>query len=148
MSGVQAWRLDPGETPKDLPIAVPRAHLVEVLDEVETWPVPMGPRWCREVLGWRGIFLPLASSTGNPAASARHRFVAILAVNPEADAPEQCFAGLRLSRPPALIEVNEGQDCDPPKDHRLPRLHLKACFRDGDEVVAVMDLAAMFGVRT
>ena len=110
MSGVQAWRLDPGDAPGDLPIAIPRTHLVEVLDEVRTWPVPMGPRWCRELLAWRGSFLPLASSTGDPLTGARHHFVAVLVVNPSAEAPEQCFAALRLSRPPVPIEVVEGRD--------------------------------------
>lgn len=147
MSRVPAWRLDPGDAPGDLPIAVPRSHLIEVLDEVQAWPVPMGPRWCREVLAWRGVFLPLASSTGDPVASARHNFVAVLVIDPEADAPAQCFAGLRLVRPPVPIEVDDGHDCDPPNGHRLPRQYLKACFRDGEEAVAVMDLSAMFGVR-
>lgn len=147
MSRVPAWRLDPGDAPGDLPIAVPRAHLVEVLDDVRTWRVPMGPRWCRELLAWRGVFLPLASSTGDPVASARHNFVAVLVVDPEAGAPEQCFAGLRLARPPVPIEVADGQDCDPPAEHRLPRQYLRACFRAGGDAVAVMDLGAMFGVR-
>lgn len=147
MSDVQAWRLDPGDTSKDLPIAVPRAHLVEILDDVRAWPVPMGPRWCRELLDWRGTYLPLASSAGDPIASARHRFVAVLVVNPDAREPEQCFAALRLSRPPVMIDVQDGRDCDPPPGHRLPSQYLRACFLDGNEAVAVIDMGAMFGAR-
>lgn len=138
MSQVRAWRLDPGP----FSIAIGHPDLVEVIAEPEVRPLPVGPKWCRELLAWRGLYLPLARLDGSNGAGLAVVIAARVADDGGAD-----YVAMRVNRPPEAITVAPGSDCDPPKDSHIPRKHLLACFKHDDEVIAVPDLAALFALE-
>ncbi len=136
MSEVQAWRLGVGQ----YSIAIGHSDLVEVLVEPETRPLPIGPQGCRELLVWRGLYLPLGRFEPGEEA----QLVVVIAARAGADGRAD-YVAIRVRKPPELITVTADSDCDPPQDSRFPRKHLLACFKHQDEAIAVPDLAALFG---
>ncbi|GAB4199356.1 MAG: hypothetical protein Tsb002_34900 [Wenzhouxiangellaceae bacterium] len=135
MEKVTAWLLDLGA----IRIAVAHHAVVEVLSEAQTWPLAVGPRWCRELLAWRGRFLPLARL----GQSLDHTLVIIIAVTVEqGQRPE--YVALRLNQVPESIEVMADADCELPAQYPLPADALLACFQHQNHLVTVPDLGLLF----
>ncbi|MCA1779725.1 MAG: hypothetical protein LC637_10160 [Xanthomonadaceae bacterium] len=146
MNPVHAWRLEPGQ----VSIAIARNDLVEVLHDVNAMGLPIGPRWCREILAWRGRLIPLASATGSGAGNGAENdlaYAAVIALQPDPERDETEYVAIRIRTPPLAIEVGAGQDREPPADPVFPREYLLACFEDGEDPVAVIDLARLFAVN-
>jgi len=137
MKSVQAWLLDLGP----FRIAVAYSDVVEVISEPTCWSLPIGPRWCRELMAWRGRYIPLARL----GVMADSPFAIVIAVAAGDDEDTE-FVSLRLLNPPRLIDVYEQDDCDPPMQLPLPSDHILACFNREDEVVVIPDLARLFKV--
>lgn len=137
MKKVQAWLLDLGP----YRIAVSYADVVEVVVEPESWLLPIGPRWCRELLSWRGQYISL----GRLGLTQEASYAVVIAAADNAG-QEVEYVALRLVKPPELIEVSEGDDCELPEHVPLLTERILACFKRGDEKVIVPDLAALFKV--
>lgn len=138
MSSVQAWLLNLGP----FRIALAYNEVLEVLVEPESWPLPIGPRWCREILAWRGRYVPLARL----GLSGDAGFAVVAAIS-HPDSPGAIeYVALRLKQPPQLITVNSDDDCELPVQVPLPVNHIMACFKHDEDVVVVPDLAALFKV--
>ncbi len=135
MNEVQAWRLRVGQ----YSIGIGHSDLVEVLVEPETRSLPIGPQGCRELLVWRGLYLPL----GRFEPGEKAKLVVVIAARAGADGRAD-YVGVRVRKPPDLITVTAGSDCEPPQDFRFPKKHLLACFKHQDEAIAVPDLSALF----
>jgi hypothetical protein len=138
VSTVQAWRLNVGR----YSIAIGHSDLVEVLVEAESRPLPIGPQGCRELLAWRGLYLPL----GRFEPGEQAKLVVVIAARVGEDGQID-YVAIRVRKPPELITVTAGSDCDPPQGSRFPGKHLLACFKHQDEVIAVPDVAALFGLQ-
>lgn len=138
MTSVQAWLLDLGP----YRIAVAYHDVVEVLMEPKAWPMPVGPRWCREILSWRGRYLPLARlGMLNDSGYA----VVVVGQQKPGQAPD--YVSLRLKQPPRMVVVTDADDCEPPDNVVFPHEHLLACFKFEDEAIAVPDIASLFSLK-
>lgn len=138
MKTAQAWLLDLGP----FRVAVAYHDVLEVVAEPVVWPLPIGPRWCREILTWRGRYLPLARL-----GSGESPFAVVLAVACPKHDDRLEYVAMRLKRTPQLIEVRESDDCDLPDQMMLPADHVLASFMYDNEVVLVPDFAALFKIK-
>jgi chemotaxis signal transduction protein len=132
----RAWLLDwPLQT-----LALAPCEVIELLDEPEVHPVPMGPAWCRALLYWRGRLLPLAQPAGIP--NAKLYVVVVAYERPDATLD---YVALALTSQPRQIQVHDGNDCEPPARCALAANALRACFNHENQVVVVPELSVMFG---
>lgn len=138
MKQVQAWLLDLGP----FRIAAAYQDVLEVVSDPVSWPLPIGPRWCREVLVWRGRYIPLARlGSGN-----YDSLAVVIAVDSPSHDEQVEYVALRLRKPPELIHVSEQDDCELPRQLALPANHVLACFKYADEAVLIPDFSALFKI--
>jgi chemotaxis signal transduction protein len=131
---VKAWKLDwPGA-----PLALAQCQVIEVVEEPETYTVPLGPQWCRGLLHWRGQLIPFAYG-GNPEV----RFVVVVAYQPAPKQPLQ-FAAFSVASMPQQFDVPADADCEPPSTEALRMDQLRACFEHEGKRWVVPDLEHMF----
>jgi chemotaxis signal transduction protein len=131
---IKAWKLDwPGA-----PLALAQCEVIEVVEEPETYEVPLGPEWCRGLLHWRGQLIPLAYG-----GSRETQFVVVVAYQPAPKEPLQ-FAAFAVASMPKQFDVPVDADCEPPSTCSLRFDQLRACLEHEGRPWLVPDLEQLF----
>lgn len=144
---VPAWLIDPG-TP--FALALGRHEIIEVIEEITPWALPVGPACCDRVIAWRDRLLPLAnlalldSDTRSDAHSSRAQAVIVVAYQRGPEEPVE-YGAIELRAMPTAIKVSDDEEAPLPRllSSRWRNLTI-ACFLHGPTAVLVPDLARLF----
>lgn len=118
MAEAGAWLLQFGAHDRT---AIGRRELLHLVDAVESFPVPLAPAHCREVLYWQDRPVPLmdlAVWLRADAGQDTRKYVGIVGYQlKRAGAPR--FGALWLAAAPVRVEVSDEQTCDCLKPARI-----------------------------
>jgi chemotaxis signal transduction protein len=123
-------------------------EMIGVIEDVVPIYVPRAPAHCRYLVSWQDQLLPsfdplewcgIALTQGKREIA---QFHAIVSFETE-DASGFAYGCIALQSFPAALDVDDGNACPLPSPRWRTIAH--ACFRDGDAIVPILDLAAMFG---
>jgi len=123
--------------------AVAFAHMEESLDAPALIHVPLAPPNCDALLEWNGDWIPLFDLgiwCGSQEQDVK-RFCVVVSYRQNCDTP-RCYGSLRSVTFPRIVEVDDSAAA--PLPDPLWNGFAKACFRDGDRVIPVLDLPALF----
>ena len=143
--GTSAWILQ--FSPNDR-AAVGQRELLHIVHAVPTFPVPLAPAHCREVIYWQDRPVPLMDISvwlgGGTGENAR-RYVGIVGYQlRRGEAPH--FGALWLAAPPVRATVADSQACALPETSAAwPELAV-SCFEDKAGPVPVLDLPRLFSL--
>ncbi|MDE2117166.1 MAG: chemotaxis protein CheW [Betaproteobacteria bacterium] len=123
--------------------AIAFAHMEEVLDAPALIHVPLAPSHCDTLVEWHGDWIPmfdLGIWCGSQEQNAK-RFCVVVSYRQNRDTP-RLYGSLRSVSFPRIVEIDDSAAAPLPD----PRWNgfARACFRDGDQVVPVPDLPALF----
>jgi chemotaxis signal transduction protein len=143
--GTSAWILQFG--PNDR-AAVGQRELLHIVHAVPTFPVPLTPAHCREVIYWQDRPVPLmdlsvwlGAGTGKNA----RQYVGIVGYQLRLGEPPH-FGALWLAAPPVRTTVADSQACVLPETSSAWSEIAISCFKDGAESVPVLDLPRLFSL--
>lgn len=123
--------------------AVAFAHMDEVLDAPVLIHVPLAPPHCDTLVEWHGDWMPLfdlAIWCGSQEQEAK-RFCVVVSYRQDSETP-RLYGSLRSVAFPRIVEVDDAAAA--PLPDPLWNGFASACFRDGDRVIPVLDLPALF----
>ncbi|MSQ20559.1 MAG: hypothetical protein EXR39_13615 [Betaproteobacteria bacterium] len=144
MAIAKALRLELSATQS---VAIALHEMIAVIEDVKLIHVPRAPAHCRFLVLWQEQLLPLFDPLEWCAATANARrgsaqFHAIVSYE-TAIADRFALGCIALHSFPAAIEVDDADACALPAPRWRSIAH--ACFLDGDVMIPILDLAAMFG---
>ena len=147
MEAVRAWLLKISSTDQ---LAIGEHELVEILAHPQTHHIPKTPAHCRQVIIWRGLFLPLlrpALLTGrNDDTGEQPVFTAVIAFQENPDTPLK-YGALTLAEVPVSIQVEPGPAIEPPALSNTIRNELPlSCFRYDGSAILVFDMKKLFNL--
>lgn len=129
-------------------VAIGLHEMIAVTEEVTPIHVPRAPSHCRSLVAWQTQLLPLFDPLewcGENDTNAKRdsaKFYAI--VSYETGSAEGFALGcIALRSFPAAVDVDDANACMLPSQRWQTIAH--ACFLDGDAMIPILDLAAMFG---
>jgi len=123
--------------------AVAFAQMEEVLDAPALIPVPLAPIHCNTLVEWHDDWIPLFDLgiwCGSQEQEVK-RFGVVVSYQQNRDT-SRCYGSLRSITFPRIVEVDDSSAA--PLPDPLWNGFAKACFRDGDRVIPVLDLPALF----
>ena len=127
-------------------VAVGEAEFLHLVSGGATYPVPLAPAHCREILQWGGEAIPvvdLGQWLGGDGSGAPGDYLGIVGYQRHTDAPFQLGA-LRMTRAPEKATVTDHQAHNSfPRDPLWKRIAL-CCYEDEQGAVPVLDLARVF----
>jgi len=138
---LRAWLL---EAASGGMVAIGEREMVHVLDDYRSWPVPLAPRGCDRLLLWQGRVLPvmnLAARLGREAGQGGAR-AGVVAWSGADGAI--AFGALVLHSLPIAEELGEPRAATIEDVPAQWRAYSHSAFFRQDEVVPVLDLAALF----
>jgi hypothetical protein len=143
-SGSNAWllALDPY-----LRAAVGERELIQLIETPTLLEVPLSPYYCRQVLVWNQILLPVMNLANGlrrqPAAPDQSRLAGIFGYQLMPGA-KPAYGALLLAGIPERIRVADDQACLLPKRPAGWRAVAIACFKHGGHPIPVLDLPHLF----
>ncbi|MFM9888144.1 MAG: chemotaxis protein CheW [Burkholderiales bacterium] len=147
MKEINAWCLDVGDARI---AAIGVGHLRHLVAKPELFEIPQTPAGCGRVFVWNDAIIPVwdvPRSLGVTREFTEANVLAVVAFQLQRDAPTQ-IAGIALTGPPVRINVVEPTSCALPDPARVWKRIASSCFRNGDQVLPVLDFAKMFGAAT
>jgi chemotaxis signal transduction protein len=140
MNKSRAIRLDAGG---GTAAAIGLHEVIEVVTEGDMTPVPMAPRYCRELLQWRDQWIPvfdLAAWRGLQPESATPFFVV---VGYQADVGGIQYGCMQVPEFPEIVELSDQQACSLPEDAEWGRIAV-SCFKAEGTTVPILSLRKVF----
>ncbi len=144
MATARALRLQIGATQS---VAIALHEMIEVIEGVEPIQVPRAPRHCQTLVRWRDRLIPIFDLANwceferGDATAGVARFHAILSYD-SGDPDGPGYGCLALDAFPVAIAVDDQMACALPAELWAP-VSL-SCFREGEAVLPVLHLAALF----
>lgn len=138
-NSVRAWLL---EWPAQ-PLALAPCEVIEIVDEPEVHRVPVGPVWCRALVCWRELFLPLAVPAD---LTVDNLSVVVVAYQAAPRVPLE-YAAFAVEGTPRQIDVPADVDCEPPSDCVFAVSHLRACFLWERRAIVIPELGSLFAAE-
>jgi chemotaxis signal transduction protein len=141
----RAWLLDFGH---GWQAAVGLHEMWQVLIAPELFTVPCAPAYCREVLIFQKLILPVIdfpSLLENQKITHTHQEVVGIAVYQQSFDDPIHYAGLRLATMPQSIHVADEQACDlPSSQQKLWEGLAISCFNHDGIAIPILNLAYLF----
>jgi chemotaxis signal transduction protein len=138
-----AWELSLGD---GLHAAVGEREMLHVIDEPRLFDIPTAPPFCRQVLIWQGLALPvmdLAVLLQGQSTPRARSFVGIVAYQESPGKPPE-YGAVMLSDIPNRVLVHDDQSCPLPQQPVGWKNLAIACYDDGKNVIPILDLYFVF----
>lgn len=133
-------------------VALPMHTAIEVLDEQPpTVDVPGASYYCRQLVRWRGRWLPLLDlhtllrAHLPEGADRTPRYVLVMAYQATLRGT-LAYGAIGLTALPQVISVGDAMQCDLPTDSDLWPVLALACFQHEGHAVPIVDTARLFSV--
>lgn len=141
MSASKAIRLDAGSSAV---AAIALHEIIEVITEGDIVDVPKAPPYCRELLHWRGQWIPVFDLAGWYCMLSRpeRRFHVIVGYWPGGNREFRCGC-IRVSEFPRIVKLEDEGGCSFPEDETSSRI-AHSGFEVGNEKIPILSLRKLF----
>jgi len=137
-----AWLLRAAE---NIQFCIGVHQAAEYIESPSLHEIPMAPAYCKNILFWRGIIVPvidIKQLAGNPKSNDDH-IVMVTAYQIKDNSPIDHIAFV-LEAAPQKIEVHDENSCDLPENYpELLKPYVMSLFKHNDNIASVFNIAQL-----